>query len=307
MLSMPISKKVPAVLDLQLKLHGLLKRPDPVNFLPQLTLLEGQLVEHINANSDGVLLTLVDFASTELHQYSSTHALLVTALSHLGGVQIDGWDETFRQAVRFAALTMNISMIELQDTLSQQTAALNDDQKSEIASHPSRSEALLRSLGCTDALWLESVRRHHEAETGALATRQPASQIARMIQRADMFASRISPRKSRAALSASAAAQVAYLDEDRNPDEAGAALIKAVGIYPPGCWVGLGNGELAIVLKRGEKAHCPLVAALVGPAGLPLATPRFRDTQNTLYGVSVSLAPDKIKFRPKIDTLLHML
>lgn len=303
---MSISKKLPSLLDLQLKLHGLLKFQEPASFLPQLTLLEGQLVEHLKANSDGVLLTLVDFASTELHQYSSIHAMLVMALSHLGGMQIEGWDEALRQALRLAALTMNISMIELQDTLSQQTAALTDDQKSQIASHPIRSEELLRSLGCTEALWLESVRRHHEAEPGALAARQPASQISRLIQRADIFAARLSPRKGRAALSASAAAQVAYLDEDHNPDEAGAALIKAVGIYPPGCWVGLSNGELAIVLKRGEKAHCPLVAALVGPDGLPLVMPRLRDTQNTLYGVSVSLAPDKIKFHPQLHTLLHM-
>lgn len=304
---MSISKKLTPLLDLQLKLHGLLKRPEPANFLAQLTLIESQLVEHLTASSDGVLLTLVDFASKELHQYSSTHAMLVTAISHLGGMQIESWDEAMRQALRFAALTMNISMMDLQDTLSQQTSALTDDQKTLIASHPVRSEELLRSLGCAEALWLESVRRHHEAEPGALAVRQPASQIARMIQRADVFASRISPRKGRAALSASAAAQVAYLGEDHNPDEAGAALIKAVGIYPPGCWVGLSNGELAMVLKRGEKAHCPLVAALVGPDGLPLATPRLRDTQHTPYGISVSLAPDKIKFRPNLDTLLRML
>ncbi len=301
------SKKLLPLLDIQLKLHGLLKHPEPNDFLPQLTLLEGQLVEHLIANSDRVLLTLVDLASKELHQYSSTHVLLVMALSHLGGAQVESWDEALRQALRFAALTMNISMMDLQDTLSQQTSALTDEQKSQIASHPVRSEELLRSLGCTEALWLESVRRHHEAEPGALATRQPAAQIARMIQRADVFASRISPRKGRAALSASAAAQVAYLDEKHNPDEAGAALIKAVGIYPPGCWVGLGNGEIAIVLKRGEKAHCPLVAALVGPDGMPLATPRLRDTQNSPYGISVSLAPDKIKFRPQLDALLRML
>ncbi|HEY8102216.1 MAG TPA: hypothetical protein VIF82_15845 [Burkholderiaceae bacterium] len=304
---MSISKKLPPLLDLQLKLHGLLKRPEPANFLSQLTLLESQLVEHLATSSDGVLLTLVDFASKELQQYSSTHAMLVTTLSHLGGMQIESWDEAQRQALRFAAMTMNISMMDLQDTLSQQSSALTDEQKTQIASHPIRSEEMLRSLGCTEALWLESVRRHHEAEPGALAARQPASQIARMIQRADVFASRISPRKNRAALSASAAAQVAYLDEKHNPDEAGAALIKAVGIYPPGCWVGLGSGEIAMVLKRGEKAHCPLVAALVGSDGLPLAMPRLRDTQQAPYGISVSIAPDKIKFRPRLDTLLHML
>lgn len=304
---MPISRKLPSLLDLQLKLHGLLRRPDPNNFLPQITLLESQLVEHLTANSDAVLLTLVDFASTEIHQYSSAHAMLVTALCHLGGTQVGEWDEAWLQALRFSALTMNISMTELQDALCQQSSPLTEDQKTEIASHPARSEELLRSLGCTEALWLESVRRHHEASPGGFTARQPASQIARLIQRADIFASRLSPRKGRAALSASAAAQVAYLDEERNPDEAGAALIKAIGIYPPGCWVGLGNGEIGMVLRRGEKAHCPMVAALIGPDGIPLAIPKLRDTQNAPYGISVSLPPDKIKFHPQLSNLLRML
>src|SRR5207253_10561948 len=57
--------------------------------------------------------------------------------------------------------------------------------KAEIASHPVPSEEMLGSVGCTDPLWRESVRRHHEAEPGMLATRTPASQIARLIQRAE--------------------------------------------------------------------------------------------------------------------------
>lgn len=299
--------KLLPLLDLQLKLQGLLRRPEPADFFAQISLIESQMVEHLTANSDHVLLTLVDFASVEIHQYSSTHAMLVMALSHLGALQIDTWDEKTRQALHFAALTMNISMTELQDQLSQQTSALTDDQKSQIATHPARSEEMLKTFGCTDELWLESVRRHHEVGPGTLTSRQLASQLARMIQRADVFASRISPRKSRAALPASAAAQYAYLDEAHNPDQAGAALIKAVGIYPPGCWVGLANGELGMVMKRGDKAHCPLVAALIGPDGMPLARPRLRDTHNAAFGVSVSLPPDKIKYRPQLDILLRLL
>lgn len=304
---MPSSTKRLPLLDLQLKLHGLLRHPEPADFMAQICLIEGQFVEHLAANSDHVLLTLVDYASVEIQQYSSLHAMLVMALSHLGSLQIEGWEDDTRLALRLAALTMNISMTELQDQLTMQTNPLTEEQKSQIASHPVRSAEMLASLGCQEELWLESVKRHHEAQPGALAARELPSQLARMIQRADVFASRLSPRKGRAALSASAAAQFAYLDEGHNPDQTGAALIKAVGIYPPGCWVGLANSELGIVLKRGEKAHCPLVAALVGPDGMPLARPRLRDTQNAPYAVSVSLPPDKIKYRPQLETLLRML
>jgi len=287
-------------------MHSLLCSPQ-ANFLEQLTLLDSQLTEHLSVNCDRVLITLVSHASNELHQYSSTHAMLDMALSHLGGLQISAWDDAMRKTARLASLTMNISMMELQDRLSQQIQPLSEEQKAEIASHPARSEEKLRVLGCADALWLEVVRRHHEAEPRLFSERKPVSQLARLIQRADVFASRISPRKSRSALSAAAAAQAAYLGEDHNPDEVGAALIKAVGIYPPGCWVGLANGELAVVLKRGEKAHCPLVAAFVGPDGIPLITPRTRDTSDPACGVSVSLAPGKIKYRPSLNTLLRML
>lgn len=298
---------LPPLLDLQRDCHALLRRPDKASFLASLAELQRNAVAHLDADADRALLTLVDHASTELHQYSSTHAMLVMTLCHLASTHIGAVEEQARQAVRLAALTMNISMIELQDQLSQQIGQLSPDQKEQIASHAAQSEELLRSLGGTDSLWLESVKRHQETLPGALAERTSAERIARLIQRADIFAARISPRKVRPAMSAAAAAQVAYLGEDGKPDEAGSALIKAIGIYPPGCWVGLGNGELAIVLKRGAKAHCPLVAALVGPDGMPLPTARVRDTEADRYGIRASLPSGKIKFRPRLATLLKML
>lgn len=304
---MPQSKALTPLLDLQLRLNGLLRRPEKESFLQHLGELDQEMVEHIDADADHVLLTLIDRSSTELHQYSSTHAMLVMVLCQMSRTLIAAGEDQVHQSMRLAALTMNISIVDLQDELSQQLAQLSTDQKERIVSHSAQSEDLLRSsLGCTEPLWLESVKRHHDAIPGALSERTPAERIARLIQRADLFAARISPRKTRPAMSAAAAAQVAYLGEDGKPDEAGAALIKAIGIYPPGCWVGLGNGELAMVLRRGVKAHCPVVAALLGPDGMPLPAPRVRDTEIVLYGIRASLPPGKIKFRPHLATLLSI-
>ncbi len=303
---MPNRSKLIPLLDLQPKLDRLLKRPQPEDFLKNIGFVETQMVEHLAVDSDSVLLRLVDLSASELSQYSSTHAMLVMALVEVGGAKIEQWDEAARKALRLAALTMNISMTELQDQLAVQKSPLTAGQKSQIASHPQRSEEMLKALGCTDDLWLETVRLHHESEPGPLSARKLPSQLARMIHRADVFASRLSPRKDRAALSAGAAAQCAYLDEFQNPDQAGAALIKAVGIYPPGSWVGLASSELGIVLRRGEKAHCPLVAALIGPDGMPFSRPFLRDTQDKQFAVNVSLPPEKIKFKPSLATLLRL-
>jgi len=306
--AIPQSRTLTPLLDLQLRLNVLLRRPEKESFLQRLAELDREMIEHIDADSDRVLLTLIDHSSTELHQYSSTHSLLVMVLCQMSKTLIAAGEDQIHRAMRLAALTMNISIIDLQDELSQQLTPLSPDQKERIVSHAAESENSLRSsLGCTEPLWLESVKRHHDAIPGALSERTPAQRIARLIQRADLFAARISPRKTRPAMSAATAAQVAYLGEDGKPDEAGAALIKAIGIYPPGCWVGLGSGELAIVLRRGSKAHCPVVVAFFGLDGMPLPTPRVRDTESERYNIRASLPPGKIKFRPNLATLLNMI
>ncbi|MFN7369254.1 MAG: hypothetical protein ACK5SG_03355, partial [Burkholderiales bacterium] len=50
-------------------------------------------------------------------------------------------------------------------------------------------------------------------------------------------------------------------------------LIKEIGIYPPGSFVKLANGETAIVVRRGEAANSPVVAALSSGSGIPYVDP----------------------------------
>ena len=100
-------------------------------------------------------------------------------------------------------------------------------------------------------MWLHAVLPPSQR---AVRARWPAARaeetIARLIRRADRYAARLSPRKSRPASSATAAAQVALLDEGGHTDEAGQALIRTLGLYPPGVWVKLQCGEIAMVLRR---------------------------------------------------------
>jgi hypothetical protein len=68
------------------------------------------------------------------------------------------------------------------------------------------------------------------------------------------------------------------------------ALIKELGLYPPGSFVRLHNGEIAIVFRRGKTATTPLVRSVIGPRGAMLGRPVRRDTSETHY-VIVDLAP----------------
>ena len=96
------------------------------------------------------------------------------------------------------------------------------------------------------------------------------------------------------------------MDEAKQQDEAGAALIKAVGLYPPGSLVRLANGEEGIVLKRGAIATDPLVAALIGKSGSPLTEPVPRDTRLASQAVVASLAPHELKLRLSVDKLMRL-
>lgn len=61
-------------------------------------------------------------------------------------------------------------------------------------------------------------------------------------------------------------------------EERVAALIKEYGLYPPGDFVRLASGELAVVTSRGPSAHAPMVAAIADRAGLPTVRTTPRDT-----------------------------
>ena len=49
-----------------------------------------------------------------------------------------------------------------------------------------------------------------------------------------------------------------------------AALIKGLGVYPPGDFVKLRNGETAIVVQRTAAGNAPIVAVLADAGGRPV-------------------------------------
>ena len=52
------------------------------------------------------------------------------------------------------------------------------------------------------------------------------------------------------------------------------ALVREFGIYPPGCFVRLTGGELALVVARGASITTPVVVCLTTPTGTELPEPR---------------------------------
>jgi HD-GYP domain-containing protein (c-di-GMP phosphodiesterase class II) len=293
-------------LDLQVQTNYLLRDSNPETFQSRLVRIDDILSEQTQRNPDGTLFALIHLSATETQLYSATHAMLVSAMCSLASREVLGWPESVDAILRRVALTMNVCMTDLQDKLALQVEPPTAEQRAAIDNHPKGSGDLLRTLGVGDPLWLEAVRYHHHKLPGPLSDKTPAQRMARLVQRADMFAARLAPRASRAPISPAAAMQACYFDENRQVDEAGAALIKAVGIYQPGSFVRLATDEVGVVVRRGQNTSTPRVAVVVNRSGMPTGEPIVRDTSLREHRIVASVPHREVKVKINLERMLPL-
>lgn len=291
--------------DLQQRAHALLSNPRADDFLARFDRLHDEAVMRVRRAPDAALLLQIYDAGQQSPNYSARHALLCLVLCELSAQQL-GWTEPWCNALTRSALCMNVAISKEQDRLATQAEDMDARQREVINGHGDRAARWLARLGVRQSLWIDAVRLHHESKPGPLKEREPAQQLARLLARIDIFAARLSPRRSRRAQSGATAARAIYLDERRQPDEAGAALVKAVGLYPPGSLVRLASNEIGIVYHRGERATSPRVAALVDALGRPWPVPQPRNTTLTAQAVVASLAPHEFRLTVDMAALLRL-
>ena len=222
-------------------------------------------------------------------RYSIRHSVDAAVACYVIGTALK-MDERELVATVAAALTMNVSVLQLQDELQAQRDPLTPEQQGTIRSHPEASEAALRARGVTDELWLQAVLSHHEAIDGSgYRQGRKGDQIpvpAQLVSLADIYCARISSRSYRPALRPNAALRKLFLDQGKKVrDGLASQFIKAIGVFPPGTPVRLESGEIGVVTERGESANTPGVSVIIGPRGMPLAVPVRRETSRPTYGV----------------------
>lgn len=289
-----------------LRAGALLRDEAAPDLKPRIHRLDEQVHELALSEPDASLLWLVQHNTTEPHNYSVLHSLLVAVVCELAADCLGDVTPQMRLSLRRAALTMNLCITRLQDELAQQHSPPTDEQRDALDGHGSRAAAQLRDAGIDDGLWLEAVEHHHAAPPGPLASLAQGLQLARLIQQADIYAARLSPRRARRALAANDAAKGVYFDERKAPDEAGAAVIKAVGLYLPGSCVCLRNGDVAVVVRRGELANQPVVASVATRQGMPFSHPQRRCGGLPEHDVVAGLLPHQLRVRVALSQLLRL-
>lgn len=231
-----------------------------------------------------------------LQRYGLSHALHTALVAELAAARL-GWPDADRLRFVKAALTMNLSIVDLQGRLASSENRLTEAQRTELRAHPQAAVAALQAAGIDDPLWLQAVAQHHERRGGSgypdgIDAPEPLAVALRL---ADVFMAKISPRVSRPSLPIQEAARQMFLEADGSP--VAAAVIKEYGIYPPGDFVQLASGERAVVVRRGADARTPVVAAITNAAGAPIVDTIARDTREKAFAIVGPAAERKLVVR----------
>jgi HD-GYP domain-containing protein (c-di-GMP phosphodiesterase class II) len=202
-----------------------------------------------------------------------------------------------RQRLIAATLTANVGMLELQERLVRQ-GGISPSQRREINRHPEESVALLRRAGVRDELWLEIVLQHHERLDGDGYPRglrgEEIHEGARIMAIADIYHAKISDRVHRAGMLPTDALRQVLLGQGHTVDPVlSEVFIKELGVFPPGAFVQLNNGDIAVVTHRGQEGVSPRVASIVTPRGVAYPRPLPRDTAKREWAIKEIVPRDE--------------
>jgi HD-GYP domain-containing protein (c-di-GMP phosphodiesterase class II) len=254
---------------------------------------------------DLAIFQVLSQSATPDRQYGLTHSLHAAIVARLVAERI-GWRDNALETVFKAALTMNISMLDLQGQLAHRAEPLDDEQRRAVQVHPIASVHLLELAGVSNADWLTAVAQHHEQEDGMGYPSGTAivHEMAQLIQRADRYTAKLSARGYRDSKTADQAGREMFMQAPGHPMNA--ALAKEMGVYPPGAFVRLASGEVGVVVKRGPRVNTPVVAVFQGADGKSLSQPVARQTllpAHAVVGVIAAAAPPHIPPAPVLATL----
>lgn len=289
---------------LEARLGAVLNEPVNALFLERIDDVVTKVAELAQDDPNQLIFLIVQHDHAQLAHYGVTHSLHAAALASFVTARM-GWQEPLRRSAIGAALTMNLSIVTLQGRLAMNSARPNDKERQRIHSHPTDAAQLLRKAGLTDEKWLTAVEQHHETPmgTGYPAKITQPSPMAQLLRVVDCYTAKHSPRAGRRRLASPQAARDIYTQNKGDP--VAGILVKELGLYPPGSYVRLANGETAVVTHRGPTPTTPQVATVVNKIGEQLSHPISRDTTIPTQAIQGPVSMDSIKVKLPIQSFFR--
>ncbi|MBM4233396.1 MAG: hypothetical protein FJ160_04320 [Gammaproteobacteria bacterium] len=234
----------------------------------------------VERDPDLAIFQVIRQGAAEGGGYGARQAMQTSALAMMLANRL-GWMGGMIDLAAKCALTMNLSILESMSPLFVQS-----DQKN----HPELSRDILQNAGINDPDWLEAVEQHHERPDGSGYPRgvTEVTETSQLVQCVEFFVEGLGRAAGHSAVTATGLLRQMYLEAPKSIFVA--ALIKELGVYPPGSVVRLSSGEFGVVIQRGATTTAPLVAVLDEDWGIP-REPEIRDTSSASYAVIGVLPP----------------
>jgi len=255
---------------------------------PRVRRLAQMLQELCDFDNDAAIAAVHLFLNRNYYLDHPLHAaLLITLLS-----QQLNLDQAARESLVCAALTHDIGILQLQQQLDKQSTPLSETQRIEVNQHPGKGVQRLQLHEINDPIWLDAVLHHHERLDGSgypdSVAGDALSLYARMLAITDMYSAMVRPRAHRGAIESRQTLRTLFMERGATIDEhLTSLLVSTLGLYPPGTLLRLDNGEIGLVVRRGDKASEPLIHVVINQQGHPLALPRPIDGQKIKEVVSI--------------------
>jgi HD-GYP domain-containing protein (c-di-GMP phosphodiesterase class II) len=291
--AMPVFDQVGSlILNLKHSFSTALKSPDQIDLAARIRQFAGRIQLLCKADIDSALAAPhLDY----VNPYIIVHQVMGAVLAEIIGRRSAMTDEE-RLPLVCAALTRDIGIFGIQNELDRCEGPLPDALRRVMQAHPVDGAQILRRAGVQDKRWLAAVEQHHERLNGAgypLAMQADAiGQGGRILAIADTYSAMTKPRPYRnKELLAQNALRDIYLQKDVSLDgQLIGAMIKEIGIFPPGSIVKLKSGETGVIKHCTHKASEAVAYTVYDQRGMPLIEPMRRETADPDFEI-VSMVP----------------
>ena len=208
--------------------------------------------------------------------YTIGHSVRVSTLALTVGREM-GWPEHLLPELATAGLLHDIGKAKVPDEILYKPTKLNPEERKIAESHATIGGKILLDRGDASPLIIAAAWGHHLRHDGQggypsvpeWAVRSPVSSL---LQVCDVFEALTAARPYKPPMPPRRAFEIILKDRAAFDPAPLTALIRAIGLYPPGSEVALTDGTRGYVIAKGPDWQLPIVRVTRDPEGNPIAS-----------------------------------
>lgn len=231
--------------------------------------------ELIAVSDQGALDVMQFMRYPDFDSYTIGHSVRVAALGVLVARSL-GWSVELQNEIATAGLLHDLGKGKVPDEILFKPGRLSADERKIMETHSALGARVLLNNGETNSIVLSAAWGHHLREDGGGYPKMPSwfvrSSAAALIHVCDVFEALTAVRPYKSSMSPRKAYEIMIKDEGAFQPRILAALIRTLGLYPPGSEVILSDGRQAVVVSQGTSPELPFIRVTHDESGKALSS-----------------------------------